>query len=152
MEPPLPQRQRSSALCPEWPEAAKKAEVFLQVIRPPRFVGTGGGRECGGKKTYRVVRFRPVGPILYTGRIRRCLVRGPHTECNNLTIPCGSTQPDSATHPPSVIYKKGVLVAVVSGVAPFILKGVYSDSQCGIRKVVVNYIDFPCPSPVSKSK
>ena len=30
------------------------------------------------------------------------------------------------------------------------LKGVYSDSQCGIRKVDVNYIDFPCPSPVSK--
>ena len=29
-------------------------------------------------------------------------------------------------------------------------KGVYSDSQCGIRKVDVNYIDFPCPSPVSK--
>eukprot|EP00964_Phaeocystis_antarctica_P005539 scaffold3024_cov54-Phaeocystis_antarctica.AAC.5 len=27
------------------------------------------------------------------------------------------------------------------------LKGVYSDSQCGIRKVDVNYIDFPCPSP-----
>ena len=108
---------------------------------------------CSKKRSgHRVVRFRPVGPILYTGRIRRCLVRGPHTECNNLTIPCGSTQPDSATHPPSVIYKKGVLVAVVSGVAPFILKGVYSDSQCGIRKVVVNYIDFPCPSPVSKSK
>ena len=30
------------------------------------------------------------------------------------------------------------------------VKGVYSDSQCGVRKVDVNYIDFPCPSPVSK--
>eukprot|EP00964_Phaeocystis_antarctica_P062258 scaffold37282_cov58-Phaeocystis_antarctica.AAC.5 len=43
MEPPLPQRQRSSALCPEWPEVAKKAEVFLQVIRRARFVLTEGG-------------------------------------------------------------------------------------------------------------
>eukprot|EP00964_Phaeocystis_antarctica_P003162 scaffold1686_cov30-Phaeocystis_antarctica.AAC.1 len=38
MEPSLPQRQRSSALCPEWPEAAKKSQGFLQVIRRPRFV------------------------------------------------------------------------------------------------------------------
>ena len=30
-------------LCPEWPEVAKKGEDFLQVIRPARFVGTGGG-------------------------------------------------------------------------------------------------------------
>ena len=48
MEPALPQRQRSSALCPEWPEAAKKGEGFLLVIRRPRFVLTEGGRECGG--------------------------------------------------------------------------------------------------------
>ena len=47
MEPALPQRQRSSALCPEWPEVAKKAEGFLQVIRRARFVLTEGGRECG---------------------------------------------------------------------------------------------------------
>ena len=43
MEPALPQRQRSSALCPEWPEVAKKAEGFLQVIRRAPIVGTEGG-------------------------------------------------------------------------------------------------------------
>ena len=43
VEPALPQRQRSSALCPEWPEVAKKAEGFLQVIRPAPIVGTGWG-------------------------------------------------------------------------------------------------------------
>ena len=43
MEPALPQRQRSSALCPEWPEVAKKAEGFLQVIRRARIVLTERG-------------------------------------------------------------------------------------------------------------
>ena len=43
MEPALPQRQRSSALCPEWPEAAKNGGGFLLVGCPARFVGTEGG-------------------------------------------------------------------------------------------------------------
>jgi len=34
MEPPLPQRQRSSALCPEWPEVAKTDEGFPRGLLP----------------------------------------------------------------------------------------------------------------------
>ena len=43
MEPSLPQRQRSSALCPEWPEAAKKAVGFFAGNPPPPICVNWGG-------------------------------------------------------------------------------------------------------------